>query len=469
MEPRAARDRTLKATFLNIWTVIGALIIGAVALNLLGILSGTLLFLAVGATASFVSSPIVNWLDRHGLPRGFAAIVGLLVVIVGVLLLFMIVIPLVAGQFIELLRDAPSQLSALAGWMARLENEYAIFEHMSSVVDFDAVISTLRDGFNDALTGLLAAVRDGIVPMVNNIASTVFIVFLGFVLAYWLALDYPRINDEICALLGGSRAVDYRLMVAVVSRSVGGYLRSTVINSIIQGGLAFIGFVIVGHPYAGAMGVLSGVLNIIPVVGPSISAILASLIALVYSPMMAFWTMVVAMLSQNVTDNLIAPKINQSTMQVHPVLSLTALILGSTLGGTVGMVVALPIAAVVKSLFIFYYETKTGRQIVRYDGAFFKGTPFQDVDGKPVPAYDALGDDTFVADSQILDDVAVPDAQMLPKPELDNPWAKLAHLDALSGLSGQSGVFRPGAATDDGRPTGRPGDAEHGDTDADHR
>ena len=72
------------------------------------------------------------------------------------------------------------------------------------------------------------------------------------------------------------------------------------------------------------MGVLSGVLNIIPVVGPSISAIIASLIALFYSPMMAVWTMVMAMLSQNVTDNVIAPKINQSTMQVHPVLSLTA-------------------------------------------------------------------------------------------------------------------------------------------------
>ena len=59
---------------------------------------------------------------------------------------------------------------------------------------------------------------------------------------------------------------------------------------------------------------------------------------------MAVWTMVMAMLSQNVTDNVIAPKINQSTMQVHPVLSLTALVIGSTLGGTVGMIIALPIA-----------------------------------------------------------------------------------------------------------------------------
>ncbi|MFR2950702.1 MAG: AI-2E family transporter [Collinsella intestinalis] len=111
------------------------------------------------------------------------------------------------------------------------------------------------------------------------------------------------------------------------------------------------------------MGILSGILNIIPVVGPSISAIIATLIALVYSPIMAIWTMV-AMLSQNITDNVIAPKINQSTMQVHPVLSLTALVVGSTFGGAIGMIVALPLVAVIKSLFIFYFETRTGEQIV---------------------------------------------------------------------------------------------------------
>ncbi|MDY2778085.1 MAG: AI-2E family transporter [Collinsella sp.] len=447
---RATHDRGLKTLFLNVWIAIGIIVILGVALQLLGILSGTLLFLAVGATASFVASPIVNVLDRRGMPRGLAAIIGLVVVIVGVMLLFMIVIPLFAGQVIDLLRDAPKQLAAFGAWIAEMETRYAIFEHLSGIVDFEAMISTLQQAFNEALAGIIGAVKDGLVPMVNNIASTVFIVFLGFVLAYWLALDYPRINDEICDVLGDERALDYRLMIAVVSRSVGGYLRSTVINSIIQGALAFVGFAIVGHPYAGAMGVLSGVLNIIPVVGPSISAFIAALIALAYSPSMAFWTMAVAILSQNVTDNLIAPKINQSTMQVHPVLSLTALILGSTLGGTVGMIVALPIAAVVKSLFIFYFESRTGNQIVSYDGALFKGTPFQDADGAPVPAFDALGDDTFVSESRILSDDVVPEAKMVPPPPLDNPWAKLQGIDGAPGRLGQTGVFRsPFSHTDD--------------------
>lgn len=428
MEQKTSRaQRVATITFLNIWIVVGAIVIGGVALDLIGSLSNVLLFLSIGAMSAFIASPIVNTLERRGVPRGIGALIGLIVVIVGVVLLFVLVIPMVTGQIVDLLRDAPSKLAAVGTWFVQLENDYAIVEHVNDVVQLDSLFKTVQDMLNQILTGLLTGIRDGIVPMVNNIASTVFTVFLGFVLAYWLANDYPRINDEICRVLPDGKADDYRLVLAVVSRSVGGYLRSTLINSLIQGFLAFVGFTIVGHPYAATMGLLSGLLNIIPVVGPSISAIIAVLIALFYSPVMAFWTLVMAMLSQNVTDNVIAPKINQSTMSVHPVLSLTALVIGSTFGGTAGMVIALPLAAVLKSLFIFYYESRTGDQIVSYDGALFRGAPFRDGDGNPVPAYDALGDDGFVADSQILDDGFMPDAEAAPKPkaDLDNPWAKL--------------------------------------------
>lgn len=447
-------ERVARITFFNIWIVIGAIIIASVALNLIGSLSSVLLFLSVGCLSAFVASPIVNWLERHRVPRGAGALIGLIVVMVGLILLFVLVIPMVTGQLIDLLRDAPSKFSALGAWVVRMESKYAVVEHLNDIVQLDSIFTAAQDIVNQALSGLLAAVRDGIVPMVNNIASTVFIVFLGFVLAFWLACDYPRINEEICRVLPEGKADDYRLMVAVVSRSVGGYLRSTVINSVIQGFLAFVGFTIVGHPYAGAMGVLSGVLNIIPVVGPSISAALASLIALVYSPIMALWTMVMAMLSQNITDNVIAPKINQSTMQVHPVLSLTALVVGSTFGGAAGMIVALPLVAVIKSLFIFYFETRTGEQIVSYEGALFRGAPFRDAQGNPVPAFDALGDDSFVADSQIIDESSVPEAEAMPKPELENPWAKLIDFEnPFTSHEHDVGAKKPEETdtTDDGR------------------
>ena len=139
-------------------------------------------------------------------------------------------------------------------------------------------------------------------------------------------------------------------------------------------------------------------------------------------------------MARNKQDNAAVPELQERVVYINRVskvvkggrrFALTALVVGSTFGGAVGMIVALPLVAVIKSLFIFYFETRTGEQIVSYEGALFRGAPFRDAQGNPVPAFDALGDDGFVADSQILDEGAVPEAEAMPKPELENPWAKL--------------------------------------------
>lgn len=415
-DPRpAARADRAKLACVKIWAVVGAIVVTAVALTVLGNLSSVLMFLSVGCIVAYVASPLVNWLAAHRVPRGLAAIVGVLVVAVGVALLFALLIPLFLSQMTDLLSSLPAKISEMGKWVSSIQQDHELLSQLGAYIDVDSTVKSIQSTLTSFVTGMLSAIGTGLVPAVGNFASMVFVVFLGLVLAYWIALDYPTINREICLALGEKRSKDYRVLMAVISRSVGGYLRSTVIDSIIQGSLAFVGFLVVGHPYAGIMGVLSGVLNFVPVVGPSISAIVATAVALFYSPSMAVGTMVAAMVAQNVTDNVIVPRINQTTMQIHPVLSLVALMIGSTLLGTLGMIVAIPLCAIAKGLFIFYFESRTGTQVVSYDGALFKGTPYHDADGMPVPACDALGDGRFAPDSKIVP--PMPSATAAPRPK----------------------------------------------------
>lgn len=440
MEPseRAAApsaDRVERARFacLRVWALIGAVVVAAVAVAVIGRLSSVLLFLVVGCIISYVATPLVNWLERHRVPRGVGALVGVLFVALCVVLLFALIIPVFLGQMSELLRDLPAKISGIGQWFSGIEQSSEVVQALSRYVEVGSLVDSLQGILTKVVSALLSLIGDGLVPAVSNIASAFFVVFLGLVFAYWLTLDYPRISGEICTVLGERRSGDYRLLMAVLSRSVGGYLRTTVIDSLIQGTLAFVGFTLAGHPYAGIMGVLSGLLNFVPVVGPSISAIVATGVALLFSPTMAFWTMVAAVVAQNVTDNLIVPRINQSTMQIHPVLSLTAIVIGSALMGAVGMVVALPLCAVTKGLFVFYFETRSGRQVVSYDGALFRGTPYYDVDGRPVPACDALGDSRFAIESQIVSADEVPEGTAAPRPR--RAWEKL--WDRLTGRKGE--------------------------------
>ena len=91
---------------------------------------------------------------------------------------------------------------------------------------------------------------------------------------------------------------------------------------------------------------------------------------------------------------------------------------------------------------MYYFENETGRQLVAYDGAVFKGTPYRDADGNPVAAYDALGDDTFIYESELIGNETAPEAKAMPKPELDNPWIKLSGLQPDATASSRTPSLR---------------------------
>ena len=427
----------------RVWTAVGACILAMFVLNVMGVLAPVIEFLAVGALIAFIESPVVNFLEHHGVPRAVAAFLGLVLVIAVVVCLVMVIGPIFAQQVMEVLQRLPQQLRGLGDWLAELSREFSALSKSGWADEISEALDSLANVARAYVTDIASEVGKGMVPFISGFASQLFVMFLGLVLAYWLACDYPRMHREIAVIAGEERETSYRFMVAILSRSIGGYMRGMVITSVINGVLAFAGLLVVSHPYAGLMGVLTALFHLVPVVGPFISAIIATLLALFTDPLMALWTLIITMLMQNITDNVISPKVMQSSVQVHPAMSLTAIVIGSALLGPIGMVIAIPLSAALKGLFIFYFEGATERPLVAYDGAIFGGVPYRDEEGRPVPAFDALGDDKFAADSELIDDDAVPEATAAPKPELDNPWSKIAGLQP-----GATGVWKNPFASD---------------------
>lgn len=413
---------------LRVWTVVGGIVIAIAVLNVLGALAPVIEFLAVGSLIAFIESPIVNALERKGVPRAAGAFIGLVAVILILFCVIMVIAPIFVDQVLEVLSRLPSQLRSLGDWAVQVAQDFEAISKSSWANELDSMFQSLANNASSYVTQLAGDVGRGLFPILSGFASQLFIFFLGLVLAYWLALDYPKIHREVGTIVGEERETSYRFMVAILSRSVGGYMRSMVITSFVNGVLAFIGLLIAGHPYAALMGVLTGLLHLIPVLGPWISAFAATLLALFYSPVLAVWTLIICMVAQNVTDNVVSPKVMQSSVQIHPAMNLAALVVGSTLMGAIGMVVAIPLCAALKGLFVFYFEKSTGRALVAYDGAIFQGTPFRDDDGEPVPAFDALGDDSFVQESELIDDDVAPSGSAVPRPDLENPWSKLQFL-----------------------------------------
>lgn len=294
---------------LRVWSVVGAIIIGVAILNVMGVLAPVIEFLAVGSLIAFIESPIVNALEHKGVPRSVGALIGLVAVVAVILCVLMVIGPVFAEQIMEVLSRLPQQLRGLGDWAIQVSRDFEALSQSSWASQFDEALRSIADVASTYITQLASGLGAGIFPFISSFTSQLFIVFLGIVLAYWLALDYPRIHREIGIIVGGERETSYRFMVAILSRSVGGYMRSMVITSFVNGVLAFVGLAIVGHPYAALMGVLTGVMHLVPVLGSWISSFAATLLAVFYGPVLAIWTLVITMVAQNVTDNVISPRL----------------------------------------------------------------------------------------------------------------------------------------------------------------
>lgn len=412
---RALRDTRILT--LRIWAVVGCIVIAAVIFNLMGILAPVIEFLAVGSIIAFVMSPITNWLEHHGVGRGIGSLIALIVVVAVLVGVVCILSPILFGQIMEVLSRLPEQLRVAGSDLNEMISRAKTLNNTPVKEYLDDNLSSLVTVASKYVSQIAAELGRGVFPLITNTASQLFVIFLGLVLAYWLACDYPRMHHEVCTIIGQEKETSYRFMVAILSRSVGGYMRGMVVTSICGGILAFIGFTIIGHPYAALMAIFTGIMHLVPVVGPWVSAAIATVLGFMFSPMLALWTLVVTMVAQNVTDNVISPKVMQSSVQVHPIMSLTALVIGSAL---------------------------MGRQLVAYEGAVFKGTPYRDAEGNPVAAYDALGDDTFIYESELIGNETAPEAKAMPKPEFDNSWIKLSGLQPDA-----TGFFKNPFAKDD--------------------
>ena len=387
------------------WAIIGCVVVFILAIQGLGMISDALVCLLTGIIVGFICSPITNVLEDHHVPRGLGSLVALIIVIAALVGIAVLLLPPFFQQLITLLGHIPGYIKeaqdAWSGFVNGLDKSTAASTSDLST-NITGYISSVSSLGSQAASETASKLSSGLITNLVSFTNTIFMIFLGLVLAYWFAKDYPKIVYEFATIAGPNHKDDLMLLFAVMSRSMGGYMRGIVITSCVGGFLSFIGFTIIGHPYAALMGITVGILHFVPVIGPWCAAAIAAVVALFVSPVLALESLLVSVIAQNVTDNVVSPVVMQSAVKVHPVMSLLGIVMGASLGGALGMALAIPLTAALKGVYIYYFETRTGRQLVSYDGALFKSTPFTNPSGDIVPSFDALDDDKFFETSRLV-------------------------------------------------------------------
>lgn len=286
-------------------------------------------FIAVGL------EPIVAFLHRRGVRRGLAVTIVSLAA-VGVLAGFLaLAIPPLVNEIDKLVKLAPHYLESLnkrSSFLGHLNMKYHIVSHLQK--------GLTGGGLSSITSGVVGAGK----VVLGAISGLVIVVALTI---YFLA-DLPRVTATCYRLVPHSRRARAGLLIDEVLARVGGYVLGNILTSLIAAVGTLIWLLIWGVPYPLLLSVFVGFMDLIPIVGSTIAGIIVSLVALTVSLPVALATGGFYLFYRQAEDYLITPKIMRATVNVSGLVTIIAVVVGGTLLGIIGALIAIPIAAAIK-------------------------------------------------------------------------------------------------------------------------
>jgi len=321
---------------------LGLLLLVIVAL---GLVQSILLPFATGFVIAYVLAPVVAWFERRGVPRSLGSLLVLVLFLIGVAGILVVLVPLIQGQIVELITRVPNLVRALQDLLGKLI--LVLQEHVPA-----EDVSKLRDlvgsKFGEAVTWIAGLVQ-GMITSSFAILNIVSLVIVTPIVTFFLLRDWDAMVAQIDSYLPRQSLDTIRGQARIVSDTLVGFIHGQALVCLFLAIYYGITLTAAGLASGLALGLLIGVLAIIPVLGAATGFILAiSFAALQYGT----WTEILVVIGifgfgQLIEANVLTPKLVGDRIHLHPVWVIFALFAGGTLYGFVGVLLAVPAAAVI--------------------------------------------------------------------------------------------------------------------------
>lgn len=300
--------------------------LGALFLLFLYEIQNLLFLLLIAFILVIALRPAVLLVQKTGLPYKLSVPI-IVVLTVGVLVgLGTIIVDGIAAQvgtFSASLQEAVRQLPYL--------------DQVSTQFSTENIASTLFD----QSSSLLRSVTSTVVNIVIGIITVVVITI------YWL-LDYTKVRDFLLSNFTNKQKA--RRTFRSIEHNFGGWVRGQFAIMLIIGTVSYIAYLLIGLPAALALAVIAGLLEVVPTLGPVLAAIPAILIGLTVSPQIGIVTLIANIAIQQLENQLVAPKIMQRAVNLHPIAVIVILFIGNLLFGLIGVLLSVPFTLLVISI-----------------------------------------------------------------------------------------------------------------------
>jgi predicted PurR-regulated permease PerM len=309
------------------------------------VLRGVLLPFVAGMAVAYLLDPICDRLEAWGLSRTLATTLLTVVFLVLAVAAILLLVPVLAGQVASLLERVPDYVEALRGQFAKL---LAILEARVDPAMLERIQGALA-GSADQLVAWVTKVLGGLISGGVALANLISLLVITPVVAFYLLRDWDRIVARVDSWLPREHAETIRTQARGVDRTLAGFLRGQGTVCLILGAFYAIGLSIAGLDFGLVIGLVAGLLSFIPYVGAIVGLLLSVGLALVQFD---DWLRIAAvagifLVGQAVEGNFLTPKLVGESVGLHPVWIIFGLLAGGALFGFVGVLLAIPAAAVI--------------------------------------------------------------------------------------------------------------------------
>jgi len=305
-----------------------------VAFKFLTMISDILLTFFVALLIMAILNPLVTNLARHKVPRPLSVIVVYILVFFAVVISFAALVPPLVAQTSTFVTHVPTYISDLG------------------------VPSQYSEQILPQLISQLGTIPSQLAQVTLSLLSNLLEVIGVLVFAFYLLMMREHLDDHLAPFFNDIKKNQIDKIIDILEFRLGGWARGQILLMVAIAAANYIGFLLLGIPYALPLAIFAGFLELVPYVGPFMAAIPAVFIGFSISPFLGFAAAALAFLIQELENYILVPKIMQRSAGVNPLVTLIALGVGFNLAGVVGLLISVPCAITLEVLAKELYFSK---------------------------------------------------------------------------------------------------------------